>query len=145
MDSEACTDWSEWRKQEEARERQFRAALDALLDASGPLWHIGDGFGGEVFNSIINAAHKRGFPAPYYFVEMPSRVSKLAERDGWECHYCGAPLGWGHPLVTAPQVEHRIPRSRGGSNRLGNLVLACQPCNSAKGTMTDEEFMGAPS
>jgi hypothetical protein len=32
-----------------------------------------------------------------------------------------------------PQVDHVIPRSRGGSNDLGNLALACLPCNARKG------------
>jgi 5-methylcytosine-specific restriction endonuclease McrA len=42
--------------------------------------------------------------------------------------------------ATRLQVEHLVPRSRGGSDRLSNLVLACQACNTAKGTRTAEEF-----
>jgi 5-methylcytosine-specific restriction endonuclease McrA len=38
------------------------------------------------------------------------------------------------------QVEHIIPKARGGSNRVSNLTLACQSCNDAKGTQTAEEF-----
>jgi 5-methylcytosine-specific restriction endonuclease McrA len=53
----------------------------------------------------------------------------------WErqCAYCqtsGVPL----------QVEHLIPKSRGGSNRASNLVIACDSCNKRKGTWTAEEF-----
>jgi hypothetical protein len=36
--------------------------------------------------------------------------------------------------VDAPCIDHVIPRSRGGSNDLSNLVLCCRSCNSSKGT-----------
>ncbi len=49
------------------------------------------------------------------------------------CSYCGAT---GLPL----QVEHLIPKTRGGSDRISNLVLACDPCNKKKGTQTALEF-----
>jgi hypothetical protein len=38
------------------------------------------------------------------------------------------------------QVEHIIPKSRGGSNRLSNLTIACMPCNQRKGNQTASEF-----
>jgi hypothetical protein len=33
-----------------------------------------------------------------------------------------------------------VPKTRGGTNRVSNLTLACAPCNSAKGTQTAAEF-----
>jgi hypothetical protein len=57
----------------------------------------------------------------------------LLERDGRHCAYCG---DTGVPL----QVEHIIPRARGGSNRPGNLVIACEKCNRGKGAQPVEEF-----
>ncbi len=50
-----------------------------------------------------------------------------------QCAYCkmsGLPL----------QVEHLMPKSRGGSDRASNLVIACDSCNKRKGTQTAEEF-----
>ncbi|MEU8749916.1 RNA-guided endonuclease IscB [Streptomyces chartreusis] len=50
------------------------------------------------------------------------------------CAYCditGVPLN----------IEHLTPRSRGGSSRISNLVLACVPCNKAKGTKPVETFL----
>ncbi len=50
-----------------------------------------------------------------------------------QCAYCqtsGVPL----------QVEHLIPKSRGGSDRASNLVIACDSCNKRKATRTAEEF-----
>ena len=49
------------------------------------------------------------------------------------CVYCGV-------SNTQLQVEHIIPRARGGSNRASNLTLACAPCNVRKGNQTAEEF-----
>ena len=57
----------------------------------------------------------------------------LLEKWGRRCAYCGAT---GVPL----QIEHVLPRSRGGTNRASNLTLACEPCNIAKGTRTAAEF-----
>ncbi len=31
------------------------------------------------------------------------------------------------------EVDHRVPRSRGGRDDLRNRVLLCSPCNSAEG------------
>lgn len=53
----------------------------------------------------------------------------------WEhkCCYCGAK---NVPL----QIEHIVPKSRHGSNRIWNLCLACAKCNHKKGTQTAAEF-----
>jgi 5-methylcytosine-specific restriction endonuclease McrA len=57
----------------------------------------------------------------------------LLEKWQRHCAYCGAEEV---PL----EVEHIVPRSRGGSNRVSNLTLACQPCNVRKGKQTAAEF-----
>lgn len=57
----------------------------------------------------------------------------LLEKWGRTCAYCGAK---NVPL----EVEHMTPRSRGGSDRVGNLCLACTPCNRDKGAQTAEEY-----
>jgi 5-methylcytosine-specific restriction endonuclease McrA len=57
----------------------------------------------------------------------------LLEKWGRRCAYCGLA---GVPL----EVEHIVPRSRGGSNRVSNLTLACKPCNQSKGGRTALEF-----
>ncbi len=57
----------------------------------------------------------------------------LLEKWGRRCAYCGRA---GVPL----EVEHVVPRSRGGSHRVCNLTLACKPCNRTKGARTATEF-----
>lgn len=48
------------------------------------------------------------------------------------CYYCGD---------KAENVDHLVPRSKGGSNELSNKVPACSPCNSMKGSMLFDEFI----
>jgi 5-methylcytosine-specific restriction endonuclease McrA len=49
------------------------------------------------------------------------------------CAYCG--------VKSVPlQVEHLVPKARGGSNRVSNLVMACEPCNTRKKAQTAAEF-----
>jgi 5-methylcytosine-specific restriction endonuclease McrA len=58
----------------------------------------------------------------------------LLEKWGRKCAYCGKQ---GVPL----QIEHIHPKSRGGSDRVSNLALACEPCNQAKGDRDIEDFL----
>jgi 5-methylcytosine-specific restriction endonuclease McrA len=39
------------------------------------------------------------------------------------------------------QIEHIHPRAKGGSNRVANLCLACEPCNLKKGTQDIKDFL----
>ena len=57
----------------------------------------------------------------------------LLEKWGRKCAYCGA-------VNTPLEVEHIVPKARGGSNRSSNLTLACRPCNQAKGAQPLEKF-----
>ena len=50
------------------------------------------------------------------------------------CAYCGAT---GVPL----NLDHIVPRARGGSNRVSNLACACIDCNKDKGARPVEEFL----
>jgi 5-methylcytosine-specific restriction endonuclease McrA len=64
-----------------------------------------------------------------YFVHVPYRARAaltrraVFARDGWVCQYCGSP---------AENVDHVIPRSRGGEHSWENVVAACRRCNSRK-------------
>lgn len=58
----------------------------------------------------------------------------LLEKWGRECTYCAKK---NIPL----QIEHIHPLSKGGSNRVSNLCLACSKCNQKKGNQPIEEFL----
>jgi 5-methylcytosine-specific restriction endonuclease McrA len=64
-----------------------------------------------------------------YFVKVPYRarasMSRRAVlvRDNFQCQYCGR---------AAENVDHVVPRSRGGGHNWDNVVAACRPCNSRK-------------
>jgi len=74
-------------------------------------------------------AYQRGEQLGYENVKMYVRA-----RDRYMCQYCG--------VVRPPdlEVDHIVPRSRGGSNRPDNLVVACHDCNQRKGNLTATEY-----
>lgn len=58
----------------------------------------------------------------------------LLEKWGRKCAYCetqNVPL----------HIEHIHPKAKGGSNRVSNLTLACEPCNTAKGAQSVTIFL----
>jgi 5-methylcytosine-specific restriction endonuclease McrA len=57
----------------------------------------------------------------------------LLEKFHRRCAYCATT---DVPL----QIEHLVSKARGGTNRVSNLTIACEPCNTAKGTQTAAEF-----
>ena len=50
------------------------------------------------------------------------------------CVYCGAE---NVPL----NIDHVVPKAKGGTNRVSNLVLSCRTCNQKKGAKSIEEFL----
>lgn len=79
-------------------------------------------------NPYINGIeYQQGTPTGYELREY------LLEQWGRRCAYC-------HAEQVPLEVEHIVPRSRGGTNRRSNLVVACRACNGAKGTQTAAEF-----
>lgn len=64
-----------------------------------------------------------------------SEWRRMVAAHGYRCFYCTEVFS-----LAQLQREHKNPIARGGINRASNIVPACQPCNSLKGTMTDREF-----
>lgn len=67
---------------------------------------------------------------------VPLRLSRrhVYMRDEYTCQYCGA-----QPGVKGLNLDHVLPRSRGGRSSWENLVTSCRRCNLAKGWSTPEE------
>jgi len=61
--------------------------------------------------------------------------SYVFHRDGARCAYCG------NARAERYELDHIVPRSRGGVNRVSNLVVSCHDCNIAKGNQSVEEFL----
>jgi len=62
----------------------------------------------------------------------------LLEKWQRTCAYCDVQ---GVPL----EIDHVHPRSRGGSDRVSNLVIACHDCNQAKDTQSLATFLSGDS
>ncbi|MEO8801521.1 MAG: HNH endonuclease, partial [Polyangiaceae bacterium] len=58
----------------------------------------------------------------------------LMFRDGFQCQYCAK-----RPPLRDLNIDHVIPRSRGGADTWENLVTACRVCNLKKGWKLPEE------
>lgn len=97
----------------------------------------------EVVHENGGALHseRMNFPIPSvirlkYVVRVPYRarvsLSRRAVfvRDNFQCQYCGR---------TAENVDHVVPRSKGGTHTWDNVVAACKRCNSAKEDRTPHE------
>ena len=60
---------------------------------------------------------------------------RVLARDAYTCVYCGEP---------ANEVDHVVPRAKGGSHDLDNLVAACRRCNGIKGAREQSSFLAQP-
>lgn len=102
-----------------------RRALLLVLDAKAELVHP---------TELVYRSERLRVPLPSvvrltHFVKVPyqARVAlnrrAVFARDGHRCQYCGA---------LAENIDHVIPRSKGGPHAWDNVVAACRPCNTAK-------------
>ena len=74
-------------------------------------------------------ATERGYDA-----EWRRLASKMIRLEPW-CHARG---GCPHADANTPAnpltLDHRVPRSRGGTSDVSNVTVLCRKCNSRKGT-----------
>src|SRR5665213_822505 len=102
-----------------------RRALVLILDEKAEMVHCSEFH----FHSA-----RAAFPEPsvvrlgqYIRVPRMTRVAitrrSVFARDGHRCQYCGA---------QAENIDHVVPKSRGGTHSWDNVVAACRRCNSAK-------------
>jgi len=101
-----------------------RAVVLVLKDKAEPL--VNDGL---VFHSEHETIEAPSVVRLRYFVHVPHRTRApltrraVFARDGHRCQYCGR---------TAENLDHVVPRSRGGEHAWENVVAACRRCNSRK-------------
>jgi len=53
------------------------------------------------------------------------------QKNSNRCVYCGR---------KGEEIEHIMPKSKGGTNSVQNLTLSCRKCNIAKGNLSLKEF-----
>ena len=74
--------------------------------------------------------------ARYFNVEYePVNVFKVFRRDNWHCQICGKitpKKNRGTRYSNAPELDHRIPISKGGGHLYSNVQCACRKCNGLK-------------
>ena len=58
---------------------------------------------------------------------------RIRTQAGNRCGYCLSPQ---HLVYASLEIEHNIPKAKGGVDDEGNLCLACRLCNSFKATQT---------
>ena len=58
-------------------------------------------------------------------------ILKIEEEN--HCYYCGK------LCIEDKTIDHKHPVSRGGTNDIDNLVVACRSCNCSKNDKTEEE------
>ena len=84
---------------------------------------------GRVFRSARSALDEPSVVRLSYYVKVPHQAHvalnrrAIFARDGHRCQYCGA---------QAENIDHIIPRSKGGPHSWDNVVAACRRCNARK-------------
>lgn len=63
---------------------------------------------------------------------------RIGDATDWRCFYCDTRVRCGKcdphvSIRSLATLEHVVPRCHGGSYEDRNIVLACYPCNNARG------------
>ena len=66
--------------------------------------------------------------------EMKFNRRNLLERDDYRCQYCGKNLP-----AKELNMDHVVPRDRGGGTTWENVVISCIKCNSKKSNRSPKE------
>ena len=62
---------------------------------------------------------------------------EVYDKYGGRCAYCGRPLRY-----EDMQVDHIIPKRKGGQDIMANYNPACRSCNHYKDSLSLEQFRG---
>ena len=62
---------------------------------------------------------------------------RIAERANDCCEYCHAHSFLALAVVTSFEIEHIIPKSKGGTDEEDNLAFSCPRCNRLKSNRTE--------
>lgn len=73
----------------------------------------------------------------------PKPIKNSLKKKVWnasdgKCHYCRVEIS----ESSSWHLEHKQPRTKGGTDEMSNLAVSCARCNLEKGDMTEAEFFG---
>lgn len=107
-------EWGDWRGM------SLKAGMEAVGTVTGPVR----------LPTVVVLSHYAGVP----FVRPKFGFDGLWERDGGRCQYTGRSL-----RRAEADIDHLLPRSRGGVSTWENCVICDRRVNRAKGAKTPEE------
>ena len=101
-----------------------RAVVLVLKEKAEIVEHNGAEFHAERITvaspSVIRLVHFVRVP---YRTRVPLSRRAVFARDGHRCQYCNR---------AAENIDHVVPRSRGGTHSWDNVVASCRSCNARK-------------
>jgi 5-methylcytosine-specific restriction endonuclease McrA len=109
-----------------------RRAVVLVLREKADMVAEGDGAvrAASVAVPVPTVIRLRTFVRVPYNRRVPLNRRAIFARDEGKCQYCGSP---------AENIDHVVPRSRGGEHRWENVVAACRRCNTRKGNRSLEQ------
>ena len=96
-----------------------------VVEDSGDVWHSE-----RDTHLLPTVIRLRTFVKVPYARRVALNRRAVFARDRHSCQYCG---------TAAENIDHVVPRSRGGTHSWENVVASCRRCNLHKGNRTPRE------
>lgn len=126
--------WKEHKEELSIRSRQYRIEHIEELRAYQKRYQQSDQVRIQrKANSHRRRAYKRGAGGTYTARQLQDQL----KRQKHKCYWCSCKLGNGKG---AWHADHAVPLSRGGSNDISNIVIACPTCNIRRNNKLPHEW-----
>jgi HNH endonuclease len=112
-----------------------RKALDKAEDVADAAGDVGRA-AGQFPKPKVGSADPLGAGRPF----SQTIKDQARAESGNTCVFCRTATT-NHPGPTRSEIDHAIPKSRGGDNSVGNAQNTCRTCNRRKSAKTTEEFI----
>lgn len=113
-------------KRKEIHNRSYRPGAGALLDIEAGVFAPTPGLNAPIAPMLEKKVLKP---------QEKNKRKRLMERQDGKCAYCLQPFS----ASRIATIDHVLPKSKGGGNKISNIVLACSPCNQLKGDLSTYE------
>lgn len=109
-----------------------RGTIDMLINDEDEIIYKNEpeqrGDGGKEAAPDLKVKITKGKKKKSVYLDRTKAKKDLLERDGYACQGCGRSFEDERYL----EIDHKMPKSDGGTHALENLVLLCSPCNQLK-------------